>query len=107
VCANAQLAAGVPRQLFDLRFDAADGRQHLIGRIDNEPTRGGRQHAPPGPNEDRRAELFFNLTELMAHGGLGDVESIGGARHAFGAGDLHDQAEVTGFQKLAHEESLL
>jgi hypothetical protein len=106
VCADAQLAASVPRQLFDLCFDAADGRQHVIGGINDEPTGGGRQHPAPGANEDGRAELFLNLTQLMTDGGLADIESIGGTRDAFCAGDLHDHAEVTRFEEFAHEGSL-
>jgi hypothetical protein len=106
VCADAQLAASVPRQLFDLGFDSADGRQDIIGGINDQPTGGGRQHPAPGANEDGRAELVFNLTQLMTDGGLGDVESIGGARDTFCAGDLHDQAKVAGFKESAHEGSL-
>ena len=72
----------------------------------DQPTCGGRQHPAPGANEDGRAELFLNLTQLMTDGGLGDVEPIGGARDAFRAGDLHNQAEVTGIKECAHEGTL-
>ena len=103
VRADAQLAAGVPGQLFDLRFDAADCRQHLVGGIDDEPACCGRQHPPSGTNEDGRAELSFNLTQLVADSGLRHAEAIGGARDAFRAGDFHDQPEVTRVEEFAHE----
>src|SRR5688500_10737013 len=102
--ADAEFADGVPRQLFDLCFDAADSREDVVRRTHDQPARGGRQHPPPGADEDRRAELLFNLTQLMADRRLRDVESISGARDALRAGDLGDQAKVTGFKKLSHEQ---
>jgi hypothetical protein len=39
----------------------------------------------------------------MADGGLRDVELIGGARDALGAGDGRDETEVPRFEKRNHE----
>ena len=66
----------------------------------------GQHHLPPDPDEERRLEPRLDVAQLVAQGGLGEKEPLGGPGHAAGVGDLGDQPQMADFEVHVGDPSI-
>jgi hypothetical protein len=64
--------------------------------------RGGGFGEAPAAAEERDAEGILELANLLAQGGLGDVEALGGPGEIALLGDGDDIPEMAKFHKVYH-----
>lgn len=86
------LAAAKPREVLDLRADAARVGDLVADVADEEFAGRIEAHTARQAVEERRAELVLHVLEAAVQGRCGDVEAFGGLPDGAGAGDLVDIA---------------
>ncbi len=86
------LAAAKPREVLDLRADAARVGDLVADVADEEFTGRIQAHAARQPVEEGRPQLLLHVLEAAVEGRCGDVEAFGGLPDGAGAGDLVDIA---------------
>ncbi len=69
--------------------------ENRMGGLQESRTGGGEFDAPAGPRQQRRAELVFQVCDLLAERRLRDVQSLGRAREAALLCERNEVAEVT------------
>ena len=80
-----------------------------VRRLEHPASRLGEDHAASEAGEERGPEPSFDIAELMAQGGLGEMQLARRLRHAAGAGDPGDEPQVPDLELhagiLAHERN--
>jgi len=80
-------------------------QERSAGFFDEDPACVGEIHSDNSPiiaGKQLKSKLFFNLSDLPAERGLGDVQSVGGLRKVQFLGQNNDCAKVTHFDVGEH-----
>jgi len=80
-------------------------QERRAGFFDEDPACVGEVHSDNPPiiaGKQLKSKLFFNLSDLPAECGLGDVQSVGGVRKVQFLGQNNDCAKVTHFDVGGH-----
>src|SRR5262249_2532167 len=83
---EAEAAAGQADELLDLEVGVLDVGHDAVGDREQRLARRGEGDVAPNPVEQRRPQLRFEGSDLLAQRRLGDVERLGGAGEVPGAG---------------------
>ena len=78
--------------LAELLFDA----QHLFCGLGVELPRGSEDQLAPGPEKQGRPQLLFQAGQVLAEGGLGDIELLRGPGHVPLLGDGENVCQISG-----------
>ena len=77
--ADAQPRGGAVTRVPRRRLRDLGLSQHAAGLLQHRGARVGQRDAALGAIEEPHAELLLQLADLLAHGGLRDMQALGGA----------------------------
>ena len=84
----------------------SDVAEHPARGFEHAAARGGQHHPAPEPHEERRVDPRFDVAQLVAEGGLREVQPRGRAGHAAGVGDPGDQLQMADLEVHGRHSSI-